>query len=318
MIRAGASGAMATAGGRAELKKVLLDLLREDEEFRLAVAGLIGLGEVLGELRKLREDFQRFAAEQERRWEENNRRCMEQEKRWEENNRRWEENNRRWEEAYRRFEAIEEELRKLREDFLAFVKEQEKRWEENNRRWEENNKRWEEANRRFEAIERTLADHSEKIAILAKRVEELASAVDVLSRAVGELRVAIGSMGRRMGRDLERLVLELYRDAIQRFGVDVERVEKISLRDEEGKYLHRGARLELDVYMSDGTAYLIEVKSLADEEDVRWFNYKADAFVKELRPQSYKKIIVAVNITREALEAARELGIDAVYGSVVE
>ncbi|MEZ0394536.1 MAG: hypothetical protein ABWK00_05805 [Desulfurococcaceae archaeon] len=103
------------------LKSELLKLLREDEEFRLAVAGLIGLGEVLGELRRLREDFQAFMREQERRWEENNR--------------RWEENNRRWEEAYKRFEAIEEELRKLREDFLAFVKEQEKRWEEANRRF---------------------------------------------------------------------------------------------------------------------------------------------------------------------------------------
>jgi len=72
------------------LKREILKLLREDEEFRLAVAGLLGLEEVLGELRRLREDFNTFVKEQARRWEENNKRWLENEKRWEEANRRFE------------------------------------------------------------------------------------------------------------------------------------------------------------------------------------------------------------------------------------
>lgn len=102
----------------AELKQELLRLLREDEEFRLTVAGLIGLDSILGELRKLREDFLVFVKEQEERWKENN-------KRWEELNRRWEENN--------------------------------KRWEENWRRWRENDKKWEEAFKRFEELEKRVS-----------------------------------------------------------------------------------------------------------------------------------------------------------------
>ncbi|MEM1668863.1 MAG: hypothetical protein QXM53_09415, partial [Thermofilaceae archaeon] len=103
-----------------DLKSELLRLLKEDEEFRYTVAGLLGLREILNELRKLRKDFLTFVKEQEKRWEEN---------------------NRRWEESNRRFLSLESELAKLREDFLTFVKEQEKRWEENNRRWEEANRR---------------------------------------------------------------------------------------------------------------------------------------------------------------------------------
>jgi hypothetical protein len=41
----------------AELKQRFLELLRSDEGFRLAVAGLLGLDTVINELRKLREDF---------------------------------------------------------------------------------------------------------------------------------------------------------------------------------------------------------------------------------------------------------------------
>jgi hypothetical protein len=122
------SESMAT---EADLKRELLRLLREDEEFRLAVAGLIGLDAILLELRRLREDFNRFVELEERRWEENA-------KRWEENWRLWEENRKRWEEAYRRFEAIEEELRRLRED--------------HNRLREDFNKAYADLSRRLDAL----------------------------------------------------------------------------------------------------------------------------------------------------------------------
>ena len=82
-----------------ELKKRVIELLREDEEFRLAVAGLLNLNTILLELKKLREDFNKLVELEE--------------KRWEENNKRWEENNKRWEEARKRFEAIEVELARL-------------------------------------------------------------------------------------------------------------------------------------------------------------------------------------------------------------
>jgi hypothetical protein len=82
-----------------ELKRKVIELLKEDEEFRLAVAGLLKLDAILLELKKLREDFNRLVELEE--------------KRWEENNKRWEENNKRWEEARKRFEAIEVELARL-------------------------------------------------------------------------------------------------------------------------------------------------------------------------------------------------------------
>jgi len=98
-----------------EFKKMFLRLLREDEEFRLAVAGLIGFEELLKrferheeELRrvweaieKLREDLHIFMKEQEKRWEEN---------------------NKRWEEAYKRFEAIERKLLEHDKRFEALMR----------------------------------------------------------------------------------------------------------------------------------------------------------------------------------------------------
>ncbi|ABP50728.1 hypothetical protein Pars_1156 [Pyrobaculum arsenaticum DSM 13514] len=84
----------------AEGGRRFLQALEEDAEFRYAVAGLLGLGEVLADLKMLRKDFNKFAEESLRRWEENN-------MRWEENNKRWEENEKRSEDNWRRWEKNE-------------------------------------------------------------------------------------------------------------------------------------------------------------------------------------------------------------------
>jgi len=76
---------------KANLKKVFLELLKKDEEFRYEVMGLLGYKEIIDEIRQLRKDFNEFVKLSEERWKEN-------EKRWEENNKKWEENQRviRW------------------------------------------------------------------------------------------------------------------------------------------------------------------------------------------------------------------------------
>ncbi|MEM1599076.1 hypothetical protein [Pyrobaculum sp.] len=52
------------------LREEFLRLLKEDKEFRMAVAGYLGLREVLEELRRLRGDFNKFVKGQEARWGE--------------------------------------------------------------------------------------------------------------------------------------------------------------------------------------------------------------------------------------------------------
>jgi hypothetical protein len=84
-----------------EEKRRFLKALETDEEFRLAVAGLLGLGEILRELRDLRRRMDRYIRLSERRWREWRetwRKFLEEnERRWEENRKWWEENEKLWE-----------------------------------------------------------------------------------------------------------------------------------------------------------------------------------------------------------------------------
>ena len=105
----------------------ILKTLERDAEFRYALAGLLGLREILDELRRLREEFSR-------RFEVHDRKFAEIMERLAEHDRKFEEIMARLEEHDRKFVAIEEEIKRLREEFS-------KRFEEHDRRLDEHNRR---------------------------------------------------------------------------------------------------------------------------------------------------------------------------------
>lgn len=39
-------------------------------------------------------------------------------------------------------------------------------------------------------------------------------------------------------------------------------------KDIDSRYVRRGARIEVDIYVHNDNVYLVEVKSLAQEEDI--------------------------------------------------
>jgi hypothetical protein len=170
----------------------------------------------------------------------------------------------------------------------------------------------------LEEHSKILREHSRILEEYSKILEGHGKRLEELTRAIGELKVSVGSLGRRWGRDLERTVLELYRQTLEEKGVEPGKVEKYVYTDLKGEYLARGARIEVDVYIHNEKVYLIEVKSYAEVDDVEWFYEKAQIVEKILGKAAEKLIIVAVNIDKEALERAKQLGIEAVYGALVE
>ncbi|MEM2553247.1 MAG: hypothetical protein QXE02_07010, partial [Sulfolobales archaeon] len=80
----------------------------------------------------------------------------------------------------------------------------------------------------------------------------------------------------------------------------------------------RGARLEIDIYVHDNITNFIEVRSLLELDDVEWFYERCEIFEKILGKKPDKKIIVAINVMKEAIERAKELGIETIYGRELE
>jgi Protein of unknown function (DUF1626). len=121
-----------------------------------------------------------------------------------------------------------------------------------------------------------------------------------------------------MGIDMERMILNVYKDVFEREGLEIRRVEKLSFKNVDGKYYRRGAKLELDIYAHDDKVCFMEVKSLVDVNDVEWFNSKCEIFEKILGRRPDRRMVVCINMLDEALERARELGIDIIYGRIIK
>lgn len=211
-----------------EDKKRFLRALEEDEEFRYAVAGLLGLGEILRELKQLREDVKRL-----------------------------------WEGVL-------------------------------------------DHSRRLDGVERELGRIDEKLSEQDRLLRDLHK--EVLS-----IRAQVGGFTARAGLGLERLVLEIYRDLLEHRGIRADKVEKISIKDIDGKWLRRGARIELDVYVHNDDIWFIEVKTFLEVDDVEWFQTRCEIMEKVLGRKPTRRLIVAIDATRDALERARELGIEVIY-----
>jgi chromosome segregation ATPase len=116
-----------------KLKEEFLKLLDRDLEFRYAVAGYLGLSEILKRLDRLEEGQNKLWENQNRLWEEIKALREGQNKLWENQNKLWEEikalregQNRLWENQNK----LLEELKSLREG-------QNKLWENQNKLWEE-------------------------------------------------------------------------------------------------------------------------------------------------------------------------------------
>jgi hypothetical protein len=176
------------------------------------------------------------------------------------------------------------EVRGLREDFRRFTG-------DTARRFEEMDRRFEAVDRRFEAVDR--------------RFEELI-------KEMRGIRLEVSALSGRLGHGLERIV----QGVIEEFaGEKFSRAERLVLTDTTGEVFGvPGAEVEYDLLVSNGTAYVVEVKSHLKPDDVLTFHRKADYASRQLgRP--LKKFMIAATMEERTEPLLRRLGIDFVVRS---
>jgi len=163
-----------------------------------------------------------------------------------------------------------------------------------------------------------LEEHSKILEEHSKILEKHSKILEEHTKILTRIEATLGGLTSRMGIDMERMILNVYKDVFEREGLEIRKVEKISFKDVDGRYYRRGAKLELDIYAHDDKVYFMEVKSLVDVNDIEWFNFKCEIFEKILGRRPDRRMIVCINILDEALERARELGVDIIYGRIIK
>ncbi len=178
---------------------------------------------------------------------------------------------------------------------------------------EEGQQRLEE---RIISLEERIVSLEERITSIEERIVSLEEKFD---RLASKVEVTIGSMGRRWGSDLEKMVLEVFKEALERRGIEPGEVRKFRFKDEEGSITGvRGRVVDVDILVKDSELYVIEVKSRAELDHVEYLGEKVKFVEKVMGRKVDRIMIVAVNVDRDAYDRAEELGIDVICGNVID
>ena len=260
----------------AELKHRLLKLLKEDEEFRYAVAGLIGLEEVL---------------------------------------KRLEEHDRKFNEILERLDRHEAELAKLREDmnkgFERHDRELARLREEMMKGFERYDRELarlrEDMNRGFERYDQESAKLREDMMMGFERYDrELTRLREDMNKGFELLRRHIDALGARWGLLAEEAFREGLKGIVRELGLEVERWVAY---DREGLVYGHPSTVEVDVAIKDGQLVLVEISSHVRPSDLAAFKRKADFYARETGRKPDRLIMITPFAEEEALRMAEEMGI---------
>jgi len=270
-----------------ELKREILELLEKDVEFRYAVAGYIGLSEILKRMDRFEENQSRLWEGQNRIWEEIRGLREGQEKLWENQNRLWENQSKLWENQGK----LWEEVRSLREG-------QEKLWENVNKLWEGQNRLWEEV--------RSLREAYNKLALEQERMRRyMVKGFRELSRALGVT--------------FEDHAAAFLEAMLQEMGYVEAKVER--------KYLlYEGEVIEVNMFCDEplvvGEATVSVMSPGEAEEEVKKLIKRIKMVEDKYGRKPYLAVLSVARVTPEAMEALKTLaekyGIKLVLGRDIE
>ena len=288
---------------RDRLKSRMLRMLKEDEEFRYAVAGLLGLEEILKRLDRNEQELVRLREDMAKMFEKHEERFARIE---EEIGRIWQEIERLREDMVKGFERHDAELAKLREDM---VKGFERHDREIQRLTEEMNRLREDMMKGFERHDRELERLREDMVKGFERHDtEIARLREDMMRGFDAMNRRISALGARWGLESEEAFREGLRGILEKeLGLKVERWTAF---DETGSVFGHPSQVEVDVAVSNGKVMLIEVSSHVKQADVAALVKKAELYEKITGRRPDRLIVVTPFAEEKAMEAALKLGVE--------
>ncbi len=144
-----------------------------------------------------------------------------------------------------------------------------------------------------------------------QRFEALQTEMDrrfeVILSEFQKVRRDVAAVSSRYGLRLEDIFREVYRDALQLHGIDPDSIRRLFVLDADGVVVDPGEVTDIDIYMHDGEAVAIEVKTTVDQHDVRRFEKTIRLAEQQEGITITKKVIITLNIAPEnRLKAERK------------
>jgi len=157
-----------------------------------------------------------------------------------------------------------------------------------------------------------------RITIVEDKLTKVENTLAGVENRLTTVEASMGTLGRRVGKDLEKMILKIYKEQLIQLGINPEKAKRFRYIDKEGKYGRKGKEYEFDIVISDEHTDVLEVKTRTKKEDVEWFLDNVESIKSLFDKPLRRKVIVTVHIDDDALIKANELGIDVIYGNIIK
>ncbi|MEM3551742.1 MAG: DUF3782 domain-containing protein [Candidatus Bathyarchaeia archaeon] len=292
------------------LKEEFLSLIEKDKEFRYAVAGLIGLEEILKRLDRHEEELVKLREEQIRLREEQIRLREDMfagfRRHDEELAKLREDMNKLREDMVAGFRRHDEEIAKLREDMNKLREDMVAGFRRHD---EEIAKLREDMNAGFRRYDEELAKlREDMVAGFKRHDEEIAKLREDMNRGFMLVERHISALGARWGLISE----EAFREGLKQL-IEKEfkfKVEKWIGFDEKGIVYGYPAQIDIDVAIHDEKIILIELKSHVRPSDVAAFKRKTQLYSEVEGKKPSRLLIITPYAEEKAIEIAKNLKIE--------
>jgi len=223
--------------------------------------------------------------------------------RWEANNRKWEENQKTLVENDHKWEEIAKDR------------------EENARKWDESTKEWAENNRKWAETQKTSVENDRKWEENQKNIKEMLASLKIVEINDKKLRdlftETVGSLGTRWGTRSE----QSFRNALKGILEEATHYKVLNVieNDTEGIVFGWPAQVELDIVVTNGKLFIIEIKASVSASEVAIFVKKAKFYQEKHNKKANALVIISPMIDGKAREFINDRGIIAYsYASEVE
>jgi len=176
----------------------------------------------------------------------------------------------------------------------------------------------------IEGLQEAVKKQGEAIASLQETVKKHGEAIEALQRAVlrlgrevKKLSVEVGSFTNRAGKGMEKVMLKLYKKALELHGVDPRRVVHGFITDDEG-VIEKGKVFEVDFYETNDYVYVFEIKNLADKGAYDQIIIRKKLFSTKYKNKKIKIFLVANFVDKNVKKKLEEEGVEIIASHVIK
>ena len=295
--------------------------MKTDEEFRYAVMGLLGMGEVVRRIEEHTRAIKALQRQSAREWRavrEVLKELAELRKTSAEHSKAIQSLQKAIEEHSKAIQSLQKTVERhgeLLEAHSQAIQSLQRAVDRHGEAIQSLQKAVEEHSRAIQSLQRAVEAHSQAIQSLQAAVDRHSKVLEDHSKAIRELRAQVYALGTRWGVVAE----ETFRESVKYLVEDLlgeYEAKKWVYRDEEGFVFGRPAVVEADLLVKDGVHILVEFKASADRGDV-YELYKMGQLYEKTTGVKPRLLLVSPAVRKRAAELAEELGIE-IRGEVGE